>query len=56
MRLALEMAKDNFDGYFVNILKEVKMFLEDRESYYEDALSYCGWEYCSKEEYEDNVM
>ena len=30
----IEWAKDNFDGYFVNILKEVKMFLEDRESYY----------------------
>jgi len=30
----IEWAKDNFDGYFVNILKEVKMFLEDRETYY----------------------
>ena len=24
---------------------------DDREAYYEDALSYCGWNYCSKEEY-----
>ena len=30
----IEWAKDNFDGYFVNILKEVKMFLEDRENFY----------------------
>ena len=30
----IEWAKDNFDGYFVNILKEVKMFLDNRENYY----------------------
>lgn len=24
---------------------------DDREAYYENALSYCGWNYCSKEEY-----
>ena len=27
-------AKDNFNGYFVNILKEVQDFLKDRESFY----------------------
>jgi hypothetical protein len=27
---------------------------DDREAYYEDAMSYCGWNYCSKEEYEEN--
>ena len=26
----------------------------DRESYYEDALSYCGWDYCSQEEFNEN--
>lgn len=31
----IEWAKDNFEGYFVNIVKEVKNFLSDRESYYE---------------------
>ena len=31
----IEWAKDNFNGYFVNILNEVKMFLEDRENYYD---------------------
>ena len=24
---------------------------DDVDEYYEDALSYCGWEYCSEEEY-----
>lgn len=27
---------------------------EDRDNYYEDALSYCGWDYCSEEEFEEN--
>lgn len=27
---------------------------EDEEWYYEDALDYCGWEYCDKEEFEEN--
>ena len=27
---------------------------EDREFYYENAMSYCGWEYCSQEEFEEN--
>lgn len=27
---------------------------EDRADYFDNALSYCGWDYCSKEEYEDN--
>ena len=26
----------------------------EREEYYEDALSYCGWDYCSEEEYLEN--
>ncbi len=30
----IERAKDNFAGYFVNILIEVKNFLIDRENYY----------------------
>lgn len=30
----IEWAKDNFNGYFVNILKEIEMFLKDRENYY----------------------
>ena len=29
---------------------------EEREDYYDNALGYCGWDYCSKEEYEDNMM
>lgn len=28
---------------------------EDREWYYEDALGYANWDYCSQEEYEENV-
>jgi len=28
---------------------------DDRQQYYEDALSYCGWDYCTKEEFEENV-
>lgn len=27
---------------------------EDMESYYDDALSYSSWNYCSEEEYEEN--
>lgn len=26
----------------------------DREMYYENALSYCGWDYCSEEEFNEN--
>ena len=28
---------------------------EEQEEYYEDALDYCGWEYCLKEEYIENL-
>lgn len=28
---------------------------DDRQEYYEDALSYCGWEYCTKEDFEENT-
>ena len=34
----IEWARDNFDKYFVNNLKEVKEFLNDREQYYESKL------------------
>jgi len=27
---------------------------DDREAYYDNAMTYCGWNYCSKEEYEAN--
>lgn len=27
---------------------------DDREAYYDDAMTYCSWDYCSKEEYEAN--
>ena len=27
---------------------------EDREWYYEDVLGYCGWDYCSQEEFEES--
>lgn len=27
---------------------------EDCDFYYEDAMSYCGWEYCSQKEFEEN--
>ena len=27
---------------------------DDREAYYDDAMTYCGWDYCSEEEYEEN--
>ena len=30
----IEWAKDNFNGYFVDILKEVKMLFENREKFY----------------------
>jgi ubiquitin-activating enzyme E1 len=44
----IEWAKDNFDGYFVNILKEVKMFLENRDNYY----NYIKKEYITSEQLE----
>ena len=28
---------------------------EEREEYYEDALDYCGWEYCTQEEFLENT-
>ena len=28
---------------------------EQAEWYYEDALSYCGWEYCTEEEFLENI-
>lgn len=28
---------------------------DDRQEYYEDALSYCGWDYCTEEEFEENT-
>ena len=31
----IEWARDNYNKYFVNILKEVKEFLEDREKFYD---------------------
>ena len=30
-------------------------FEEDREEYYEDALAYCGWEYCTEEDFLENT-
>ena len=27
---------------------------EDRDSYYENAFDYCGWDYCSEEEFKEN--
>lgn len=27
---------------------------DDREAYYDNAMTYCSWDYCSKEEYEEN--
>ena len=44
----IEWAKDNFNGYFVNILKELKMFLENRENYY----NYIKKEYIVSEQIE----
>ena len=44
----IEWAKDNFNGYFVNILKELKMFLENRENYY----NYIKKEYIISEQIE----
>ena len=32
----IEWARDNFNAYFVDILKEVKNFIMDRESYYQE--------------------
>ena len=28
---------------------------KEHKEYYENALDYCGWEYCSKEEYIENL-
>ena len=28
---------------------------EDMENYYDDALSYCGWDYCSEAEFNENT-
>lgn len=27
---------------------------EDRDWYYEDVMEYCGWDYCSQEEFEES--
>ena len=40
-----ELAYLNAESY------EYMVNSDDVDEYYEDALSYCGWEYCSKEEY-----
>ena len=32
----IEWARDNFNGYFVDIIKNVKFFIEDREKFYEE--------------------
>lgn len=57
-QIAVDMAYENAEQYeyVVTGWQEDWESEEDRESYYDDALSYCGWEYCSKGEYEDNVM
>ena len=28
---------------------------EDEEWYYDNAMGYCGWHYCSEEEYKENT-
>ena len=33
----IEWARDNFDGYFVNIMKELKKFREIKEEYFKQS-------------------
>jgi len=51
-----DIAYQNAESYEYMLTGRMDWENEDeRESYYEDALSYCGWEYCSKEEYIENL-
>lgn len=51
-----ELAYDNAETfeYVVTGWGEDWESEEDRDWYYETALDYCGWDYCSQEEYEEN--
>ena len=51
-QLAYENA-ENFE-YVVTGWNEDWESEDDRESYYDDVLSYCGWDYCSKKEFEES--
>ena len=54
--LSQDMAYENAESfeYVVTGCGESWESDEDRDEYYEDALEYCGWDYCSQEEYEEN--
>ena len=51
-QLAYENA-ENFE-YVVTGWNEDLESEDDRENYYDDILSYCGWDYCSKKEFEES--
>jgi len=51
-----DIAYQNAESYEYMLTGRMNWENEDeRESYYEDALSYCGWEYCTKEEFLENT-
>lgn len=51
-----ELAYENAESYEYVVTGYDEDFdtVEERDEYYEDAYSYCGWDYCSKEEFEEN--
>lgn len=53
---SLDLAYENAETYEYVVIgwNEDWEDENDRESYYEDALSYCGWDYCSQEEFNEN--
>ena len=54
---AIELGYENAENYEYVVTGYDEDFEteDDRQQYYEDALSYCGWDYCTKEEFEENV-
>ena len=51
-----EMAYQNAESYEYMVTdRSSDGDYKDIEDYYDDALSYCGWNYCTKEEFEMNT-
>lgn len=52
---SFDYAHDNAESYLYLYRGINKNWTEEEEKeYYENALSYCGWEYCTKIDYERN--
>ena len=53
---ATDLAYENAESYEYVVFGWDSQDIDEteREEYYEDTLDYCGWEYCSEEEYLEN--